>query len=37
VLADDLKSPYSIAFDGDAIYATVRDQNKIVRIAKAAL
>jgi hypothetical protein len=37
VLADDLKSPYAIAFDGDAIYATVRDQNKIVRIAKAAL
>lgn len=37
VLADDLKSPYSIAFDGDAIYATVRDQNKIIKIAKAAL
>lgn len=37
VLADDLKSPYSIAFDGEAIYVTVRDQNKIVRIAKAAL
>ncbi len=37
VLADDLKSPYAIAFDGDAIYATVRDQNKIIKITKAAL
>lgn len=37
VLADDLKSPYAIAFDGDAIYATVRDQGTIVKIAKAAL
>jgi hypothetical protein len=37
VIADDLKSPYSIAFDGDAIYVTVRDQNKIIKIAKAAL
>ncbi len=37
VLADDLKSPYAIAFDGEAIYATVRDQNKIIKIAKAAL
>lgn len=37
VLADDLKSPYSIAFDGDAIYATVRDQDRIIKIAKAAL
>ena len=37
VLADDLKSPYAIAFDGDAIYATVRDQDKIIKIAKAAL
>lgn len=37
ILADELKSPYAIAFDGDSIYATVRDQNKIIKIAKGAL
>jgi hypothetical protein len=37
VLADDLKSPYRIVVDADAIYVTVRDQNKIVRFDKAAL
>jgi hypothetical protein len=37
VLADDLQSPHAIAFDGDAIYATIRDQDTIIKIAKAAL
>lgn len=37
VIADDLKSPYRIAVDADAIYVTSRDQNKIVKLAKAAL
>ncbi|HEY5925641.1 MAG TPA: hypothetical protein VIV11_28340, partial [Kofleriaceae bacterium] len=34
VLADDLKSPYHIAFDAQAIYVVSRDQNKIVRLRK---
>lgn len=37
VIASDLKSPYRIAADADAIYVTSRDQNTIVRLAKAAL
>jgi len=37
VIAADLKSPYRIAADAEAIYVTSRDQNTIVRLAKAAL
>jgi hypothetical protein len=37
VIADDLKSPYRIAVDADAIYVTSRDQNKIVKLLKSAL
>jgi hypothetical protein len=35
VLADDLRAPYAIAVDADAIYATSRDTRSIVRIPKA--
>jgi hypothetical protein len=34
VLADDLKSPYHVAFDDAAIYVVSRDQGTIVRLAK---
>lgn len=37
VIASDLKSPYRIAADADAIYVTSRDQNTIVKLAKSAL
>ena len=37
VIASDLKSPYRIAADEKAIYVTSRDQNTIVKLAKAAL
>lgn len=37
VIAGDLKAPYRIAVDDEAIYVTSRDQHKIVRLAKAAL
>lgn len=37
VIAADLKSPYRIAADADSIYVTSRDQNTIVKLAKAAL
>ena len=36
-IAEDLKSPYRIAVDGEAVYVTSRDQNTIVRLVKAAL
>lgn len=36
VIAADLKAPYRIAADADAIYVTSRDQNTIVKLAKAA-
>ena len=36
-IAEDLKSPYRIAVDEEAVYVTSRDQNTIVRLAKAAL
>lgn len=37
VIATDLKSPYRIAADAEAIYVTSRDQNAIVKLAKSAL
>ncbi len=37
VIAADLKAPYRIAADADSIYVTSRDQNTIVKLAKAAL
>jgi len=37
VIAADLQAPYRIAADADAIYVTSRDQNVIVKLAKAAL
>lgn len=37
VLADDLAAPHALVVTADAIWVTSRDQNKIVRFAKAAL
>lgn len=37
VLADNLAAPYSIAVDDDAVYVSVRDQNKIMRFEKKSI
>ena len=37
VLANDLSAPYDIAVDAEAVFVSVRDQDKILRFEKRAI
>jgi hypothetical protein len=37
VIADKLSAPYDIAIDDEAVFVSVRDDNKILRLPKAAI